>query len=411
MSYTRPGRLRRTLDRLGVPSPLMTVSGDTFAVADDQITSLSISHGGTDPSPGVQPSTCETVIQRPSWIKTGEGLEVSITAAAGTAIAARTGIPASRFRRRFTGRVGVQTNTDSARSISTRLKAASWSAQLSRVAVSAPLTAGMTIGRAVTLLCDSPALPQVETATFGPWDVLAEAIPDAAYSDIGKLTSEIGVLARDTRAGVLEVWSLEARMSWAAQQLATQYPLTRSQALSPSTWEQPNEDLPAKVRADWIGADGQPVARSAGGTDDSVVERHDWTHVKAQTNSLDLHFDALLGRQWNRVFQVPSVSVDILSLLASDNEYDQRQAGLLLSLNAGDTIGFSGDWHEWLRGIQVVTGIDEQIDKETWRLNLAVSPHYLVWGTQGPAVPPIIWDSATYSWNSESRNWNLEVPA
>lgn len=408
MSWTRPGRLHRTLKRIGVPTPLVTVTGDNFTLSDDDVTSLSMSHGGTDPSPGIQPSTCEAVIQRPAWIKTGQNFTVSLTAAAAAAIAARTTIPTNRFTERFTGRAGSQVNTDTPRGLSARIKAASWSAQLSRVNVQRWFDTGLPVNDAIRFLCDSPALPEIDFRNFGTFDVLAEKIPDATYSGtLASISSDIGVLVRDTRAGQLEAWPLAHRMQWAADRIPDQYPLTRSQALSPATWEQPNEDLPAKVRADWIGTDGTPYAISSGGTDESIVERHDWTHIRARTTTLDRRFWALVNQEWDRIFRLPSVKVDLLYLLGSDNPYHQGQAGMLLSLNAGDTIGFSGDWYSNLQGLHVVTGIDEQITGSAWTLTLSLAPHKLVFGEESPPVPALVWESATYPWRDETRTWNL----
>lgn len=408
MSWTRPGRLYRTLERVGLATPLLTVTGDTFSVTDEQITSVSISHGGTDPSPGIQPSTCETVLQRPSWIKTGEALSVALTTDAATALAVRTGTPAENIRHRFNGRVGSQRNIDTPRSLVARLQAASWSAQLSRVNQVRNFAAGTTVAWAIRSLCTPSAIPQITTESYGDWDVLATAITDASYRDtIADLTSEIGTLARDTRAGVLEIWALPYRKTWAAQQLASKHPLTRSQAISPAEWEQPNEDLPAKVRADWIAADGTPRARSSGGTDDSIVERHDWRHIRAQTAALDMRFESLVAQQWNRVFRLPSIKIDLLYLLSSDKSYHRQQAGMLLALNNGDTIGLSGDWASHVQGIHVVSGIDEQIAKDEWTLTLSLIPHFDVFGEASPPVPAIIWESAQHPWNTEPRIWNF----
>lgn len=408
MSWTHPGRLRRTLDRLGIPTPLLQITGDTFAVTDDRITSVSISHGGTDPSPGIQPSTCETVLQRPSWIKTGETLSVALVPDAASALAAHTGTFASRVEDRFTGRIGSQRNEDTPGRLVARLKAASWSAQLGRVNQERDFAAGTTVGWAVASLCTPAAIPQMTTKSYGPWDVLSETMTDTTYRDtIDKLTSEIGTLARDTRAGTLEIWSLPYRRDWAAQQLETKHPLTRSQALSPAQWEQPNEDLPAKVRADWIAADGSVRSRSSGGTSDSIVERYDWLHIKAQTEALDMRFESLVAQQWNRVFRLPSIKVDLLYLLGSDKIYHRQQAGMLLELNNGDTIGLSGDWVSYLQGIHVVSGIDEQLTKDAWTIELSLIPHADVFGEASPPVPAVIWESAQYPWDDETRIWNF----
>lgn len=408
MAWMIPGHLYRTLDKIGVPTPLLTITGDTFAVTDDQITSVSIGHGGTDPSPGVQPSTCEAVLQRPSWTKTGENFAVALTAAATSALSTHTGQSINSIRNRFTGRVGRQTNTDNAGRLVANMTAASWSAQLPRIRTSYFLPDGTGVHDALRFLCSPDALPAISWMAYGDDDILAEPIADATYKDTaGKLTADIGTLVRDTRDGTLEAWSLPYRETWAAQRLADRYPLTRSQAISPATWDQPNEDIPVKVRADWIDAAGNPYARSSGGTPETIVERHDWTHIQAQTGALDMHFEALVNQGWNRLFRLPTVTVDLLYLLSSPREYHRGQAGMLLALNAGDPIGLSGDWPEYLRGLHFVTGLTETITKDEWMLDLSLVPYSLVLGENSPTVPAMVWDSATYPWNTETRSWDF----
>lgn len=408
---TEPRRLRRTLDRIGIPEPLVTVTGDNFTATDDQISSVSISHGGSEPSPGVQPSTCGAVIQRPLWLKTGQPLSVQLTQEAAAAIATLTGtVSTYRIVDRFTGRVGVQDYEDRPGRLSVSLAAASWSAQLSRVNRQQWLNADLLLQTAIRSLVTSPAVPEITFASYGTFDVLAADMPDATYSDtLGKFTADIGVLLRDTRAGVLEAWALPYRMTWAHQQLAAAYPLTRSQAISPAKWAQPNADLSANIRAEWIGPDGTPKAVSAGGTPDSIREVHDWSHIKEQTDGLLMHWRSLVRQQWERVMRIPSIKIDLLYLLSSDNPYHRGQAGMLLALDAHDTIGLSGDWNGDLRGIHVVVGIDERIGPDEWTLTLSLVPHMLVFGEDSPTVPPMVWDSAVWPWDDETRTWNLEA--
>ena len=411
-----PRRLRRTLDRIGVTAPLLEVAGETFTAGDDQITSVSISHGGTSPSPGIQPSTCETVLQKTLWMKTGQNMTVRLTAAAAASIANRAGgsVSASRIRDRFTGRIGAQDYDDHGDRLSIRLAAASWSAQLGRLRdVERWYSAGMQVNEVIRfLVATHAALPQIEWMSYGTgrWDVLAEDQPEGTIGNLlSKLTADIGVLVRDTRAGQLEAWPLAYRHYWAQQDLARQYPLTRSQAISPAKWSQPNEDMPAKVAALWIEQDGTEEHVSAGGTDDSIIERHDWTYIKDQgTDNLRMQWRALVSQQWERVMRIPSIKIDLLMLLGSDKDYHRGQAGLLLALNAGDTIGLSGDWYSDLRGIHVVSGIDEQITSSSWTLTLSLIPWRLVFGETSPDVPALVWESATYPWADETRRWNMQ---
>lgn len=411
-----PRRLRRTLNRIGVTAPLLEVAGETFTADDDEITSVSISHGGTSPSPGIQPSTCETVLQKTLWMRTGQHMTVRLTAAAAASIANRTGgtVAPARIRDRFTGRIGAQDYDDHGDRLSIRLAAASWSAQLSRLRdVERWYGAGMQVSEVIRfLVATHAALPQIDWITYGTggWDVLAVDQPAGTIGNLlSKMTSEIGVLVRDTRAGRLEAWPLAYRRTWAVQELERTYPITRSQAISPAKWSQPNENMPAKVAALWIGQDGTEEHVSAGGTDDSIIERHDWRYLRDQgTDNLRSHWRALASQQHERILRIPSIKIDVLMLLASDRDYHRGQAGLLLGLNAGDTIGLSGDWYTDLQGIHVVSGIDEQITGSSWTLTLSLIPWRLVFSEDSPNVPALVWESATYPWADESRRWNMQ---
>lgn len=413
---TEPRRLRRTLDRIGVTSPLLEVAGETFTASDDTITSVAISHGGTSPSPGIQPSTCETVLQQALWMRTGQHLTVRLTSAAATSIANRTGgtVTPARIRDRFAGRIGAQDYDDQGDRFSIRLAAASWSAQLGRLRdVKRWYNAGTPVNDVIRfLVATHPALPQIDWISFGTgdWDVLATDQPEGTIDNLlDKVTGDVGVLVRDTRAGRLEAWPIAYRRGWALQDLERNYPITRSQAISPAKWSQPNENMPAKVAALWIEQDGTEEHVSAGGTEDSIVERHDWRYLRDQgTDNMRVHWRALVAQEWERVLRIPSITIDLLMLLGSDSSYHRGQAGLLLGLDAGDTIGLSGDWYNDLQGIHIVAGIDEQITGTSWTLTLSLVPWRLVFGEVSPNVPALVWESATYPWADETRRWNMQ---
>lgn len=402
----KPGKLYRTLEKAGIPTPLITIEGDTFTASDNTIRSVSIQSGTGDASPGIAPMTCETTVVGAYWTRTGTNLAVSLTQAAASALSAKTGVSINSIRNRFTGRVGRQENEDTPKQMTATLSAASWSAQLARVNTSAWVTAGTPIDNVIRWLMTSAALPTRPFFSYGTFDVIAEDQGTLTYSDIQKFTSEIGVLVRDTRNGDVQAWPLPYRASFAEAQIPNRYPLTRSQAISPAIWETPNENLPAKIRADWIGADGLPKERSAGGTPDSILERHDWTYLKEQTEGLNRHFQALVARNWTRDWQIPQITVDLLELLRSEKPYNLGQAGMLLALEAGDFIGLSGDWYEHLRGLHAVTAIDEKITSDAWTLTLSLIPYRHVTGLASPLIPARTWESATYAWGEDSRQWN-----
>lgn len=403
---TKPGRLYRWLK--DCPKPIFEVESDFGIKNDDWITSLKMHHGQDGPEAGLSPSTLEAGLWGPLWPRSGEQMKVRLTAAAASYLASRTGISANNFVNRFAGRVGSQTNTQTAKTVTTTMNAASWTAQLSSLKHTVWLGSGYTIADAIRYLVKVPPIEANYTSysDFGTFDQLADDIADATLGTLGTIATDTGIQIRDTRAGGVEVWALPYRKSWAEGRISGVIPLTTSQAISPVTWVQPNEDMPKKVRADWVNANGTPNSRSAGGTEASAVERHDWKHTRDLTGSLDIQFEALLARNWNRTFEVPSITVDMLYLLRSPIAYHRQQAGHLLSLNAGDTVNLSGDWHPYIRGVHVATAFEETITKDEWTITLSLCPWRLIFGGESPNVPARIWDSATYPWNDETRKWN-----
>ena len=408
MTRTVSGPLRRTLTQIGVTSDLLSVGGTDFATTDDEIMSVSISHGGSDPSPALEPSTCELSITGARWIQTGNPLTVTLTASAAALLAAYTGtVTAAQIQARFAGRIGRQVNHDEPGRASSSLAAASWSAQLNHLDASYRLQAGWTVAQALGYLCTSPDLHALTIGAAGQFDVLAETILDAGRDQISALTADIGVLVRERRDGSLQAVSLTHRYAEASARIATGWPLVRSQVLAPTSWDQPNEDFRPRLRAYWIAADGTTVVRLHGGTDASAVQEHDWRHIKDQTGALDLHWAGINRRLDPREFTLPQLTIDLLALLRSDSAYDRGQAGLLLALTVGDTINLSGDWNYWLAGVRIVTGIDEKITGSAWTLTLSVVPFSHLFGGLSPDVPALVWESARHEWDTEPRTWNL----
>lgn len=408
MSRIKPLRLTKTLREIGVPFQLINAYAAGQTYADETIQSLNISHGGSDAAPGLEPSTCELTVTGARGLHSGEALRVILTNAAANVIAAHTGtVTAAQIQDRYHGRVGRQTVEDRPRTPTTTLSAASWSAQLSKMRSTYNFRADWTIAEALQYLLVHPALPELTFAAAGPWDVLAEDILEATHSDtIGKLTSEIGVLVRHTRAGQIQAWSLPYRRTLAGNRVGTVWPLTRSQVLVPATWEQPYEDERHRIRVMWINADGTTRTRMHGGTDYSEIQELDWTHVRAQTDALQINWSALNRRSEPREFTLPRLEVDLLALLRSENAYHRGQAGNMLALNVGDTVNLAGDWPYLIDGVHIVTGLDEQITGSVWTLTLSLAPYSYVFGGVSPEVPAMVWDSAAYPWDDETRPWN-----
>lgn len=405
---TRPGRLYRTLQRLGIPTPLLTVTASGHGlIRDDQIRSVVTHHGTQGPSEGLHPSTCEISTTLLTSILTGNNIKVELSEPAALRLLALTGASPTLTLARFSGRIGVQDVEDTGRRQMVTLVSSSWSAQLSNSRTVYSAAKGAKLSGVLVGMMTPPHLAPLLTVTAADTgDYLFEAA-EGRFSDLfDKHASDIGISALHWRTGRVQLVARAGRKA-AAAAAAGQYPLTRSQVLAPSSWSQPSEIVADNMVAIYTNGVGQPVRVTANlGSPLSSPERVlDWQHIQFYSEQWR-HIDTLEHRQSPNRYQLPSVTIDLLALLDSGTPYNLRQVGQLLSLNQGDPILLSGDWHPDIEGVNFVTGIDETLNKETWEMTLSLSPYLHVVGEQSPGVQPRIWDSARRAWDTETRRWS-----
>ena len=416
MTRTQPGRLYRTTRDWTTAPLFMLYADDRPTRYDDGISSVTIRRGLGEPGGGVAVSTMEVNVPEmlPYPTMTGRTIGLNMLGSTATQIAARTGYTGDPLdlQARFKGRIGPVevTDTGKARTSSTRLSCSSWISQENTSSHTADLTAPLFIDEAIRqLLYRAPSKYTMTDA--GEWDSLIESIPDASYSDtIGQLTSDYEVLVADRRNGNAHAMSLPYRWAQAQARVDTTAHLTRSQAISPARWLQESEASAKKYRFLMTEADGTPWSTTRfleeQITPDAETETIDWRRFAQLTDHWDYATRAIVHRDNVRAYNLPSVTVDLLHLLGSDNPYHRRQAGEILALETGDTINFSGDWHPALHGIQIVTGMTETITGHEWTMELSLAPLIHVFGHYPPAIPALVWDAATYPWNTETRVWN-----
>lgn len=416
MSRTTPGRLYRTTRDWTTTPLFMLYADDRPTRYDDGISSVTIRRGLGAPGGGVAVSTMEVHVPEmlPYPTMTGRTIGLNMLGSTADQIAARTGYTGSSLdlQARFKGRIGPVevTDTGKPRTSSTRLACSSWIAQESTSSHTTDLPAQIFIDDAIRqLLYRAPSKYAMTDA--GEWDSLIEAIPGASYSDtIAQLTSDYEVLVADRRDGNAHAMGLPYRWDQAQARIATTAHLTRSQAISPATWLQESEASAKKYRFLMSYADGSPWSTTRfldeQVSPDAETEQIDWRHFAQLTDHWDYATRAIVHRDNIRAYNLPSVTVDLLHLLGSDNPYHRRQAGETLALETGDTINFSGDWHPALQGIQIVTGTTETISGDSWTMELALAPLIHVFGHYPTAIPALVWDAATYPWNEETRIWN-----
>lgn len=416
MTRSRPGRLYRKLPSIIKPIFYFYMEGREW-LYDSDISSVVIRRGLGEPAGGVGISTMEITI--PSVIPfaslTGLNAGLSIAGNRAAQLAEITGYPDStKLMRRFQGRVGPLSVTDTGktRTSSSKITASSWISQESRSGHTTTLTAPTYIDDALRQL--SYRAPNYYTLyAYGQFDSLVETIEGATWrGDAAKLTSDYEILVGDLRNGHARAMTLPWRLEQALARVQTTYPLLRSQALSPATWEQSSETVASRWHFRYVNSTGvlSSVTRFIESqiAGDAETKTVDWEHFRVRSDHWDLASRAIVHRDNIRSYSLPSIKVDLLQLLSSERAYDRRVAGELLALETGDSLNLAGDWPSALQGIQIVTGMTETITGDSWTLDLSLATLLDVFGEWPQRIPAIVWEQATYPWDTETRRWNLE---
>lgn len=413
MATHKPGRLARTLAAVTGSGPYFGLYSPALGTLyDSEIISAVTHRGKQSRGGGVHPATLEVAVKgAPVLGATGTNVSLTLREGPAARLAAHTGVSADRLRARYSGRLGQVDTEDTGTRLTTTYSAGSWLARLNRSPVHSTPTAGQNLRRVLSDLFKlSTPLAGINVTFHGDFDTLAETTDPVLYKDaIDRYTTNLGILVRETRAGVSQVLPLPYRITAAAAALSTAVPLTRSQAISPARWQQRNEAPPMVVEYWVTNENGFRVQRSVsvestGETPETRTE--DWGYIRADTNQLYHHAYGMVYESNPRQFAVPSVKVDLLYLLASPHKYHRDQAGQLLALEAGDPVFFSADWPSSLAGVHFAEGITETINTEEWTLELALVPYAHAMGVApSPKVPARVWTSARYPWKDESRIW------
>lgn len=417
MGTTKPGRLYRTLRPIlgGESSVFLLQSAPLGDVLDDRIHSVAIHRGTSGRAAGSIPATLEIDLKGQfSAAAAGSNVRFALRATQAAKLGPHLGIDGETIRDRFTGRLGQTAVTDTGRRFSTVYRAASWITQMNYSPRHYTPQAGQGLDTVLAglLNADQP-LRGIKPSFHPPFDTLAVSAEPTLFKDgIQRYATGLGTLLQETRDGRTKVLPLLSRMNTARSQVGKRLPLTRSQAISPATWEQKNDRPARRVEFTVTNAAGgvaTRVAEIANPTGELVeTEKVDWSYIRVQDVDSGPYREAyarVLATN-NRQFTVPSVTVDLLQLIGSRKQYHRDQAGQLLALEAGEAVFFSGDWPTPLRGIQFAEGITETIGPDEWKLELSLVPYAQVVGdTPSPHVPAVVWDSAGNAWNNETKKW------
>lgn len=381
---------------------------------DASIHSMTINRGKQGPGGGVHPSTLEVSTSAFASIRTARSCGARLTTYGAQLVAGLVGADPVKIQDRFAGRIGRQSVEDTGKRQRTTFLAASWTAQLARDQTVYAPASGQAVGSVIQGLMTPPKLGlpvPVTMAAPGQYGTVWEVPTPGRYSDlIGSYTDELGLLVRDTRAGGSQILTHRFRQDRAIEGLTNVVPLTRSQAISPATWEQANDAQPRNYRLSYVNSGNTITTAIYGNPDDLTAEivEVDMSHIRfVDTTQPSMEAYARRARDWVSSYSIPSITIDLLYLLNSPITVHRLQAAKLLSMEVGDPLYFSGDWYTQLRGIQYAEAITESIGPEGWTLQLSLTPSHAAVGEISPPVPARTWESLTGTWDEQTpRTWN-----
>jgi hypothetical protein len=414
----KPGRLRRVLDPIVSPGnyAFAMFSTDLGGLYENVIESISVYRGKSDRGGGSFPAVLEVRLRgRYSAAVAGQNVRVFLRDSAADALAAHCGTTRDAIKTRFTGRLGATSVDDDGKTFSTTYGASSWIAQMNYSPVHYAPTAGQSIGAAIAGLAQaSDPLRGITVTQLGSFDKIATNQPNTLFREgVAKYAEDIGILLRETRDGITEVFGHEYRSDLALTRGITELPIMRTHAISPASWKQPNERPGIQVDFTIVNASGGLTTRSASVANPTGELREtveiDWSWFKENDVDNQAYREAY-GRVYeatSRQFRIESVKIDMLRLLASPKEYQRRLAGQLLALEHGDPVFFASDWPSELRGVHFAEGIKETINSDTWDIDLDLVPYAQAIGyAPSPIVQARGWDSAPWPWDDMTIDWN-----
>lgn len=394
------------------PRPLFEANFDGLRYTDDEITNIKIQTGG-DSATGIQTNTCELGVTNTVYPShSGKRITVSLTSAAANWIAARTGATAAVIRRRFTGRTSRITVDDrgTVAQRSSNVQSVHWLALEKSSRYKQNISKGTYINNAVkSLLWRNGRDYTVHSR--GTFDNVWETMNGTTWRDSGdKFTGDYGILLAPQRSGDVVIAQLPWRYEQALAAIGNVPTLIRSQVLSPTSWDQPNEANMTKFLVKRYDEDGiyreGIVGTEQAMEGDSVTEELDWSWVKTSDSHWIMAAKSKTYSNGIRTFRLPDVKIDMLRLLRSDRSHDLRQAKHLLGLEVGSVVLMSGDWNNEVNGPQIVTGYNESITADGWEIELSLARMLHVFAEYSPQVPAEVWASANYYWSSETRRWS-----
>ena len=421
MAIFKPGRLRRVLTPIVGNAWLFALYTPDYGAYEDEIMSITINRGVEGRNVGSNPTTAQvSLVGRRDGFVTGKTMRVFLREEPAAALAAYIYSQAdgSLISNRFEGRLGTVDIDDMGKSATTDISGSSWITQMNYSPASFTPLKGQTIATVLSNMVKmyEPLRGIVFKTNIGPVNILnwAEPGPTLFRDGVGKFAGDIGILLQERRNG--ETWAIThvQRNARSVADAASpyKYPLMRAQGIAPAKYEQPNERPAKRVAFKIINESGGPAVRTAEianpGGELVETESVDWSQfqVTAVGNQLYREAYARVHDSSSRLYRIPKITIDILHLLKDGSQYSRYILRQTLELEPGDPVFLSGDWPDRLQGTHFAEGITEVINSNEWSITLSLVPHLVATGYPSPAVKPRAWDSASYPWQDETREWN-----
>lgn len=417
MATFKPGRLRRTLDPIVGTGWLFAMYTPSYSAYEDVITSVTITRGTNGRNVGHNPTTIEIgYAGRYDTLTTGEQQRVFLREAQGTALATFLGCTYADIMYRYQGRLGVIDVDDTGKLFHTTTGGSSWLTQMNFSPASFTPTAGESLNSLYLDMtkADSPARGIDFGTALGVTNVSHFAAGESTLfkSGLGDFVEDIGVMFQERRDGSTLSYSHSSRNALANTRLATEYPLMRHQAISPGKYKQSNERPAKRIEYTIYNETGGLATRVAEIENPTgelrETEQVDWSRwqVHDVDNQLNREAYARVFDSSARLYQVPTITVDLLHLIRRGNTYAKQIAKQMLMLEVGEPIFLSGDWPPRIQGVHFAEGIKETIAKDEWTIELSLVPSAAAIGYTSPEVAGRAWDSVNTSWNSQTKKWN-----
>lgn len=394
-------------------------SAGTLQAPDDDIHSIVITRGVSGRNVGHNPNIVEVSLDgRKDTFLTGSKAQVFIRPDPAARLAAFVGSTAAAISQRFYGRLStIKIEDRGGEKFSTQMAGSSFLTQMNYSPASFTPAAGNFLGTIYTNMTRA-AEPirgvMFSSALMGAVNMSHNAAGEQMLfrDGVGPMAADIGVVFQERRNGETKALGIPYRIEDTATRVTNEFPLMRNQAIAPGEYEQPNERPAIRVEYKIVNETGgiaTRVAEIANPTGELVeTVSIDWTRWKVSNvqNQLVREAYARVFGSSARLYQIPVIKVDMLMLLQNGGEYARRIAKQVLEMEVCDPVMLSGDWPARLRGVHFAEGIKETITPDSWEFELSLMPHAAVTGNISPEVKPRAWDSFTYDWQTETREWN-----